>query len=133
MEGINRYGFTLTDEQIAGGGHRGRVGRGWERTGRLQHDFLVAQGMVPSSKVLDVGCGAGRAGIVIARYLEPGNYYGIDVNESLIRAALEHEFPQAGLADRVPAENLRVTARFESDFGVPFDFAIAQSVSRTCR
>lgn len=88
----------------------------------------MAQGLVPTSKLLDVGCGALRAGIVLAKYLEPGGYYGIDVNESLIRAALIHELPLAGLQDRVPAENLRVTARFKCDFGVEFDFAIAQSV-----
>ena len=128
MKGINKYGFTLTDEQIAAGEHRGKVGRAWEHTGRLQHEFLVARGMTPSSSLLDVGCGALRAGIVIAGYLEPGRYYGIDVNESLIRAALVHELPLAGLEDRVPAENLRVTDRFECDFGIPFDFAIAQSV-----
>jgi SAM-dependent methyltransferase len=128
MAGINKYGFTLTDEQIAAGAHRGKVGRDWEGTGRLQHEFLVARGLLPTSKLLDVGCGALRAGILLARYLEPGRYYGIDVNESLIRAALIHELPMAGLQDRVPADNLRVTDRFECDFGVAFDFAIAQSV-----
>ena len=128
MQGINKYGFTLTDEEIAAGVHRGKVGRDWEGTGKLQYEFLVAQGLAPASKLLDVGCGALRAGILLAKYLEPGGYHGIDVNESLIRAALVHELPLAGLQDRVPAENLRVTDRFECDFGVAFDFAIAQSV-----
>jgi SAM-dependent methyltransferase len=128
MRGINKYGFTLTDEQIAAEVHRGKVGRDWEGTGRLQLEFLVAQGLLPTSKLLDVGCGALRAGILLAKHLEPGGYYGIDVNESLIRAALIHELPKAGLQDRVPEENLRVTDRFECDFGVAFDFAIAQSV-----
>jgi SAM-dependent methyltransferase len=128
MQGINKYGFTLSDEEIAAGVHRSKVGRAWGHTGQLQHDFLVAQGLAPTSKLLDVGCGALRAGIVIAKYLEPGGYYGIDVNESLIRAAVVHELPLAGLQDRVPVENLRVTDRFECDFGVAFDFAIAQSV-----
>lgn len=128
LQGINRYGFTLTDEQIAAGVHRGKVGRGWDETGKLQEQFLLAQGLEPTSRLLDVGCGALRAGVLLARYLEPGHYYGIDVNESLIRAALIHELPLAGLVDRVPAENLKVTDRFDCDFGVPFEFAIAQSV-----
>jgi hypothetical protein len=38
MKGINKYGFTLTDEEIAAGVHRGKVGRAWEHTGRLQQD-----------------------------------------------------------------------------------------------
>ena len=125
---INKYGFELTDEQIAAGEHRGKVGRHWSRDAQLQLDFLLARGLVPTSKLLDVGCGALRAGILLAKHLQPGGYYGIDVNESLIRAALVHELPLAGLEDRVPASNLRVTDRFECDFGVRFDFAIAQSV-----
>jgi SAM-dependent methyltransferase len=128
VEGINKYNFTLSDEEIAAGVHRKKVGRAWRYTARLQHDFLVAQGMTPTSNVLDVGCGALRAGILIAKYLEPGRYYGIDINESLIRAGLLHELPLAGLEGRVPAGNLRATDRFECDFGVAFDFAIAQSV-----
>jgi hypothetical protein len=105
MRGVNQYAFTLTDEEIAAGVHRERVGRAREYTGKLQQDFLIAQGLRPTSKLLDVGCGALRAGIVLARYLQPGAYYGIDVNESLIRAALTYELPLAGLSDRVPAEN----------------------------
>jgi len=127
-QGINKYGFKLTDEEIAAGEHRGKVGRHWSRDAQLQHDFLLAHGLLPTSTLLDVGCGALRAGILLARFLQPGGYYGIDVNESLIRAALVCELPLAGLESRVSAENLRVTDRFECDFGVAFDFAIAQSV-----
>lgn len=128
MHGINTYGFRLSDEEIAAGVHRAKVGGEWETIGSLQHDFMVAQGLVPESRLLDVGCGALRGGILLAKYLAPGGYYGIDVNESLIRAGRVHELPLAGIEDRVPAANLRVTDRFECDFGVVFDFAIAQSL-----
>jgi SAM-dependent methyltransferase len=125
---INRYGRQLTDEQIAAGRHREVVGGAWDEIGRLQLDYLVDSGLAPSANLLDVGCGALRGGVHLAGYLEPGHYYGIDVNESLLRAALVKELPEAGLADRVPPENLRVTARFECDFGVAFDTALAVSV-----
>ena len=78
----------------------------------------MAQGLAPTSKLLDVGCGALRAGILLAKYLQPGGYYGIDVNESVIRAALIHELPLAGLEDRVPAETVADwNVRYIGDWG----------------
>lgn len=128
MSEYNKYGFDLTDAEIAAGKHRELIGPGWTRMGKLQVSFLTRQGLTPGASLLDVGCGSLRGGIHLARYLEPGRYYGIDVNASLIRAAVEVEIPRAGLADRLPADHLRVTDRFDCDFGVPFDFAIAQSL-----
>jgi SAM-dependent methyltransferase len=125
---VNRYGGKLTDEQIAAGRHREVVGGAWDEIGRLQFDYLVGAGLTPEATLLDVGCGALRGGVHFVRYLEPGHYYGIDVNQSLLRAALVKELPEAGLADRLPAGNLRATARFECDFGPRFDMALALSV-----
>lgn len=128
MTGINTYASNLSDEEIAAGKHRGHVGGAWDQIGKLQFDFLVARGLQPQHRFLDVGCGAMRGGIHFASFVDPGNYYGIDVNDRLLEAALRVEIPAAGLADRVPAANLRETARFEADFGVTFDYAIAVSV-----
>jgi SAM-dependent methyltransferase len=128
VAGINTYDFSLSDQQIARGVHRKRVGAMWDQIGKHQFDYLVEVGLQPQHRMLDVGCGALRGGIHFVRYLEPGHYYGIDVNESLLRAGLEHEVPAAGLQGRLPAENLRATSMFESDFGIPFDYALAVSV-----
>jgi SAM-dependent methyltransferase len=125
---INRYGGRLSDAQIAAGRHRDSVGGAWEEIGRLQLDYLVAAGLSPSDHLLDVGCGALRGGLHFVRFLEPGHYFGIDVNKSLLRAALSKELPEAGLDDRMPRGNLRATARFECDFGVAFDHVLAVSV-----
>lgn len=128
-QSVNKYGQnTLSDEQIAAEQHRKSVGGRWDEVGHLQFDYLVGKGLMPDSYLLDVGCGALRGGVHFVRYLEPGHYFGIDVNSSLLRAGLEHELPQAGLDGRLPAENLRATERFECDFGVSFDFALAQSL-----
>ena len=112
---VNRYGGRLTDEQISAGRHRESVGGAWHEIGRLQHGYLLATGLKPSSYLLDVGCGALRGGVHFVRYLEPGHYYGIDVNESLLRAALVKELPEAGLADRSapgePAGDLALRVR----------------------
>ena len=54
--------------------------------GRLQLDFLVEHGLTPDSYVLDVACGALRAGIPLVGYLDRARYYGIDMLESLLEA-----------------------------------------------
>ena len=58
-----RYARPLSEKQLRKGVHRSRVGGRWEQMGRLQLDFLVAHGLTPDSRVLDVACGALRAGI----------------------------------------------------------------------
>jgi SAM-dependent methyltransferase len=121
------YVRDLTPEEIEHGAHRRRVGSRWDEMGRLQRDFLRDQGLEPGHRLLDVGCGALRGGVALVEYLEDGCYYGVDVNASLIEAGYDRELPPH-LRDRLPRENLRVTERFECDFGVPFDYAIAHSL-----
>lgn len=125
---LNKYESPIAEQRVAEGEHRRVIGGRWEKIGRLQFDFLVEQGLRPDSHLLDVGCGALRGGVHFARYLEPGHYFGIDSNRSVLEAAIERELTEHGLQDRLPTENLRVTSRFDCDFGVPFDFALAQSV-----
>ncbi|MPZ60909.1 MAG: methyltransferase domain-containing protein [Propionibacteriales bacterium] len=125
---VNKYEFQLSDEDMDELTHREWVGGMWDEIGRHQFDYLVGEGLKPEQRLLDVGCGAMRAGIHFAGYLDPGNYYGIDVNASLLRAAREKEMPAAGVSDRVPEGNLRETDMFVSNFGVEFDFALAQSL-----
>lgn len=109
--------------------HREQVGGMWDAIGRLQIDFLRAQGLRPSDALLDVGCGCLRGGVHFVRFLEPGRYYGIDRDADLIRAGLEIELPQAGLAGRLPPDHLLVNDAFEAGrFGVTFDVAWAQSL-----
>jgi SAM-dependent methyltransferase len=128
MAGVNTYSSYLSDEAIAKKKHRRHIGGMWEEMGTFQFDYLVAAGLQPSHRLLDIGCGAMRGGIHFARYLDPGHYYGNDINERLLEAALTVEVPESGLVDRMPAANLKVTDNFDADFGVKFDFALAQSV-----
>lgn len=126
MESVNAYWRQLTEEQIAAGAHRGFVGGMWEEIGALQFEFLVAQGLLPGHRLLDVGCGALRGGVHFVRYLDEGNYHGLDLNASLIEAG-KSELAQSGLSGRRP--NLLVNDRFEAGrFGVSFDYAVAVSV-----
>jgi SAM-dependent methyltransferase len=121
------YERPLSARVIGRGGHRKRVGGRWDELGELQLQFMTAQGLKPNHRLLDVGCGALRAGRWFVDYLEPGHYYGVDINQSLLDAGYEQEFTEAQRA-WLPRDQLRVTDRFACDFGVRFDFVIAQSL-----
>ena len=62
-------------------------------------------------------------------YLDPGKYWGSDLNQSLLMAGYEKEIVPAGLAAKLPRQNLVTDGEFTFD-GLPhaFDFAIAQSL-----
>lgn len=111
------------------GRHREAIGGLWDELGQLQLDFMISEGLRPHHKLLDIGCGSLRAGIHFIRYLDVGNYVGIDPNTSLLDAGYEIELASCGLKERMPRGNLICTG----DFDLPcpdgvFDFALAQSV-----
>ena len=120
-------GVVMTKDDVEGGRHRRWVGGHWDEIGKHQLDFLVSAGLTPNMCFLDVGCGSLRAGIHLVDYLDPSNYYGIDINSTLIEAGYNTELSDSGRA-KLPIENLAATDRFDSDFGVKFDMAIANSI-----
>jgi ubiquinone/menaquinone biosynthesis C-methylase UbiE len=97
----------------------------WDLLGSWQFDTLKRFGLKPEHRLLDVGCGMLRLGMLAIPYLEPGNYYGIDPQgpllglgrSILLRIGIErpHTILQSG------------SFEFER-FDTQFDFAIAQSV-----
>jgi SAM-dependent methyltransferase len=126
LRGINSYWQQLSSDDIAANKHRDFVGGLWDELGQLQFDFLKEQGLLPQNKLLDVGCGALRGGLYFIEYLERGNYFGLDINASLIEAGVS-ELAKANLANQ--QANLLVDTNFNASlFGVRFDFAIAQSL-----
>lgn len=127
MKPINNYYVRqLTAEEIAVGEHRNFVGGLWQEIGDLQFEFLLRNGLAAHHKLIDIGCGALRCGIPIIRYLDCGNYFGLDINSSLIEAA-RCELANEGLTNK--RAQLLINEKFDfTRFGVHFDFAIAQSV-----
>jgi len=59
-------------------------------TGPLFVDFLKEEGVLPHHRFLDFGCGYGRVGIPLLRYLQPGHYVGIDLSSERVRLAKEY-------------------------------------------
>lgn len=97
----------------------------WETMGSLQLEFLVGEGLSPSDRLLDIGCGSLRAGVHFVGYLEPGHYTGVDVDEGLIVAG-RRELREMGLEDRDPL--LIVSGNFDFSGVDEVDYALAQSV-----
>ncbi|HWO75365.1 MAG TPA: class I SAM-dependent methyltransferase [Bacillus sp. (in: firmicutes)] len=118
--------LKLTESQIENNEHRQAVGGLWEEIGTLQFEFLRDHGLKPEHSLLDVGCGALRGGIHFVNYLNTGNYYGIDINSSLIDAG-KRELQKLNLINKQP--HLLVDGEFQFYlFNQRFDYAIAQSL-----
>ena len=56
----------------------------WKMKQDFQINFLKSQGLQPNQELMDVGCGTLRGGIPLINYLEKGNYYGIEVRNTVL-------------------------------------------------
>ena len=105
------------------------VGGMWDGIGKLQFDFMTANGLTPDSTLLDVGCGTLRGGRLFIRYLNPNRYNGIDISPAAIEYAktlIRHE----RLVERHPRllVSYNRDLRFREFADESFDFILAQSV-----
>jgi len=69
----------------------------------LSFPTLIREGLWPPSKVLDIGCGALRAGYWLVRFLEPERYYGIERNRKMLDNGIEYVLTPALLRAKRPA------------------------------
>lgn len=108
---------------------RAAIGGMWEEIGRLQFQFLVSEGLQPTDRMLDVGCGTLRGGRHFIRYLDKGRYVGFDMSPRAIEAAWKLVRDE-GLNPKEPRLFLNEggSLRFESLTGDVFDVILAQSV-----
>jgi hypothetical protein len=99
----------------------------FEIAGRLQLIALLRRGLTPDSHVIDVGCGALRAGYWLIHFLDRGRYHGIEPMQSSLQIA-RAELLEPGLEDAKAPE-----FRFNDDFdlgvfGVAPRFVLARSI-----
>jgi hypothetical protein len=114
------------------GHYGGGNARDFEKIGRHTLQTLLANGLKPSHRLLDFGCGSLRNGYWLMRFLDSGNYFGIEPVEKGVCAGLKHLIGPELEAFKKP-QFLFNTDNDIGAFGVPFDFVVARSiVSHTC-
>jgi SAM-dependent methyltransferase len=110
-------------EKIFLGGPKGD----FERVGRLCFEVLLKEGLRPSSRVLDVGCGALRAGYWLMRFLDTECYFGIEPNRDMLEVGLE-QIVQPEVVARAGAHFAHNDDFDFSVFDEQFDFVLARSI-----
>jgi SAM-dependent methyltransferase len=105
------------------------IGGHWEEMGQLQSDFLIKQGLKPHHTLLDIGCGTLRGGRFFIRYLNAGNYTGMDISAGAIEYG-QKLLVEEGLSDKNPRllVNKNKDLKFHEFPGEKFDYLLAQSV-----
>ncbi|MBB1243690.1 class I SAM-dependent methyltransferase [Streptomyces durbertensis] len=73
----------------------------WLALGRMQFDFLTANGLTTADRMLEIGCGNLRAGRLFIDHLGPGRYHGVDISPDILLAAQE-TVAEYGLRDKLP-------------------------------
>ncbi len=109
-------------------GHREYVGGMWELMGKHQFDFLVRQGLKPSHCFLDIACGSLRGGVHFIRYLDAGNYLGIDKEAELIELGIEKELGKGIYEQKKPQFVVSDAFEFHRFTGRKPQFSLAQSL-----
>ena len=108
-------------------GHRRYVGGMWETIGPLQLAFMAEQGLEPQQCLLDIACGSLRGGAHFIRYLEAGNYLGLDKDAGLIEAGVTKELEPGLLEEKRPEFVMSATFEFDQ-FSKRPDYSLAQSL-----
>lgn len=125
--------IKLSGKEIAAGAYKKYLGGGakdWEKRGAFQVELLCGLGLNSEHTLLDVGCGPLRAGVHFIRFLQPGNYWGVDFNASFIEAA-HLLLAQSGMAGAAPQVSVLNAFDFKS-LGRTFDFVLCFSVLNHC-
>jgi SAM-dependent methyltransferase len=99
--------------------------------GQMQFSYLVKHGLAPTDRMLEIGCGNLRAGRFFIGYLDPGNYYGIDISPEILLSALQ-VLAENQLQDKVPRLALTTDLTFAFLPAGYFNVVNANSVFTHC-
>lgn len=129
---MRRDRFEIEDMARAMPGHaphRAYVGQPqrFDVMAASQFALLFLLGLRERHRLLDFGCGSLRLGRLAIPYLATDRYFGVEPLTELVEAGFEHELGQDIRALKRPRFDHNAECRID-DFGVVFDFIIAQSV-----
>jgi cyclopropane fatty-acyl-phospholipid synthase-like methyltransferase len=96
-------------------------------SGVAQLALLLARGLQPHHRVLEIGCGALHLARPLVTFLDPAGYVGLDPNYWLREAAVRDDGVLHDLLDAKGAQ-FSSTATFRSPDRGPFDFVFSHSV-----
>lgn len=104
----------------------------WDDHRNFQMDFLHRNGMTAQSRVLEIGSGPLTLAIPLMQALEPGNYTGVDVRESVTNLAYM-EIARAGVAACNPrlivADDFGAKALGTETFDILWSFSVLYHLS----
>ena len=119
------------DEQPVTGSHDYRAYVGfpekYDLVAAMQFNLLTTLGLRDHHHLLDIGCGSLRVGRLLIPYLRKGHYHGLEPNEWLVTEGFQQELGEDIRELKAPTFQHRDDYGME-DFGVPFDFMVAQSI-----
>ena len=117
-----RYMWFLTqfNDQLGVGGWDNQIPE-------MAFNFLRDEGLNPQHTLLDIGCGKQRLGRYFVRYLESGNYFGIDISPAAIDTGKEI-LSEEGLLNKKSHLSVNNNLKFEEFNGMTFDYLLAFSV-----
>lgn len=120
-------GLQARAEQLASEGvFLGGPPRDFVSVGLQCLDVLLRAGVRPTSSVLDVGCGALRAGNWLMRILDPGRYFGIEPNHDMLAAGeslIEPELLRRASPSFAHNDDFDLSV-----FGEQWDYVLARSI-----
>ncbi len=99
----------------------------FEKGGREQLSYLMASGLKPNSKVVDMGCGVLRGGYWLIHALDPYCYCGIEPHQQRLAMGISTILEKDVL--RLKQPRFHTNPDFDTSvFGERFDFFLAYSI-----
>lgn len=99
----------------------------FEDAGRKMLMVLLNEGLLPYSKVLDIGCGCLRGGYWTIRFLNSNCYFGIEPNKTMLKTGLKCLFSEKTLEYKQPSFDHNESFN-ASVFNTRFDYFLARSI-----
>jgi hypothetical protein len=113
--------------EAASGHYTGGPSQSFEEVGRDAFCLLLSQGLLPSHKLLDFGCGSLRIGYWLIRFLDSDCYSGIEPKSTGVRAGLEFAIGKELEEFKRPQFSFRGDNKM-GVFETEFDYVHARSI-----